>query len=82
MSAHLAFSVLSGWLTGKIRRDIELSTLDGSSRIAWTSQEKGRATQAFADYNTFGNEKTWSLLDSMETIGNKYGGYKSWKCLA
>ncbi|ELU02102.1 hypothetical protein CAPTEDRAFT_176514 [Capitella teleta] len=58
-----------GWLSGKIRRD---TVLDPSSRVGWTSAEKGRANEAYAGYEEFANEKTWKLLDLMESIGKKH----------
>ncbi|ELT99608.1 hypothetical protein CAPTEDRAFT_20923 [Capitella teleta] len=62
-----------GWLSGKIRRETTSSSLDPKSRIGWASEAAGRANQAAPSYDQFANEKTWKLLDLMESIGQKHG---------
>ena len=68
-------------MSGKIRRETALSSLDPNARVGWASQEKGRANQAFPNYDQFANEKTWKLLDLMESIGKKHGELWVLNCL-
>ena len=69
----LLHQYLSGILSGKYQRNSSPPDMP-EGRVTWATRT-GQSNEAYPAIEGFNNEKTWTLLDTMDAIARSHGKY-------